>query len=492
MLEPTEPQAAGRRVRYLAVVGFCVVGGCAAGPDFTRPGPPAVDRYLIVRDPDRTAAARGVAQQFQAGAVVEGDWWRLFKSSQLDAVVKEALVENPGLEAAQARLREAGNSLRSGYGVFFPAVDVGASATRQRISTVRLGEAGSGAVFNLFTLSASVNYALDLFGGERRALEALGAQVDVQAATEHATYVTLIANVVNVVIAAAAYRAEIDATSELIRLQRQQVALTEVRVKAGMEPYSSVLSLESQLAGTQASIPQLEQRLAQSEDLLATLVGRLPAQWTAPPVRLGDLTLPKDIPVSFPSELVRQRPDILIAEATAHAASANIGVATAAMLPSVTLNGSYSASGTTTTQMFGAAGRAWDVGGSAVAPLFEGGTLWFRRKAAVDAYHESMASYRETVVAAFGQVADTLQALGHDAEALAAQEEGLSAAGQALHLIQTDYEAGLATYLNVLAANTLYQQAVIGDLQAAAVRLQDTVALYAALGGGWWNASGSH
>ena len=289
-------------------------------------------------------------------------------------------------------------------------------------------------------------------------------------------------------IAEAAYRAEVEATRQLIELQKQQVELAEVQAQAGTVPYSTVLSLRSQLASYEATIPQLEQKFAQSADLLAALAGHVPAEWSPPPVRLNDLALPGDLPVSLPSDLVRQRPDILAAEATAHAASANIGVATAALLPSVTLNGGLAAAtNSSLNKLFPANGQAWSVGADATAPLFEGGTLWFKRKAAIDDYHQAMALYRQTVLAAFEQVADTLRALDHDAQILAAEDEALSTAAQALHLIQANYEAGIATYLDVLNADAQYHQAQFADMQAIAIRYQDTVALFAALGGGWWN-----
>jgi NodT family efflux transporter outer membrane factor (OMF) lipoprotein len=476
--------------RAVAITLACVLGGCAVGPTFVRPNAPPVTHYANGSDPTQTLTAQGTAQHFTPGAKVAADWWRLFNSGKLDAVIAESLANNPGLEAAQASLRQSENSLRSGYGIFFPELDANAAATRQRYPPIKLGQSVPASLFNLFTLSASVSYALDIFGGERRMVEALGAQVDVQRATEQGTYLTLISNIANTVVAEAAYRAQIDATQQLIELQRQQVRLAKVQVEAGTAPYSTVLSLQSQLATYEATIPQLEQKLSQSDDLLATLAGHTPAEWSPPQVNLADLTLPADLPVSLPSDLVRQRPDILAAEATAHAASANIGVATAALLPSITLSGAYSANGSTTHSMLSANGRAWSFGGDATAPLFEGGTLWFRRKAAVDNYHQAMALYRQTVLGAFGQVADTLRALDHDAAVLRAQDEALRTAKEALRLVQINYEAGLNTYLDVLSADTQYHQAMINDLQATAVRYQDTVALYVALGGGWWTTPG--
>ncbi|HLJ39576.1 MAG TPA: efflux transporter outer membrane subunit [Steroidobacteraceae bacterium] len=477
-----------RRARHGAwPLTALLAAGCAVGPEYHRPAPPAVSHYASEADPSSTVAAHGAAQSFRPGEKVSPDWWQLFGSERLDSVVSEALRANPGLEAAQASLRVSENNLRAGYGIFYPQLQADASATRQRYAPISTGAAAPASIFNLFTLSASVSYALDVFGGERRMIEGLHAQVDLERATEQATYLTLVANVVNAVVARAAYRAEIDATRELIDLQRQQVRLADVQAQAGTAPYSSVLSIESQLAATQATVPQLEQRLSQSDDLLATLVGHVPAEWTPPEVALAELALPAELPVSLPSELVRQRPDVLIAEAAAHGASANVGVATAALLPSLTLTGSYSANSGTTGQLSAPAGRAWEAGAGLTQPLLEGGTLWFRRKAALDQYREASALYRQVVLGAFAQVADTLRALEHDAAALRAEDESLAAAREALHLVQTNYEAGLATYLDVLAADIQYHQAAISDLQMVALRYQDTVALYVALGGGWWD-----
>jgi NodT family efflux transporter outer membrane factor (OMF) lipoprotein len=475
--------------RHGAVALSLLICGCAAGPNFVRPSAPAVTHYGYGEDPSTTQAAQGTAQRFAPVDIPAAGWWHLFNSSKLNAIVDDALARNPGLEAAQANLRQSQDSLRSGYGIFFPQIDADASATRQRYSPIKLGQHEPSAVFNLFTLGASVSYALDVFGGERRLIESLKAQVDLQRASEQATRLILTSNIVNTVIAKAAYEAEIEATQQLIDLQREQVELAEIQSQAGVVPYSNVLSLQSQLASYQATIPSLQQKLSQSNDLLATLVGYLPAEWSAPEIELADLTLPSDLPVSLPSELVRQRPDILMAEATSHTASANIGVATAALLPNFTLNGGYSANGLSTGTLLAASGRAWNLGADATAPIFQGGTLWFKRKAAIDNYHQASALYRATVLAAFAQVADTLRALEHDAAALKAQDEALQAAKQALHLIRTNYQAGLSTYLDVLNSDGQYHQAAIVDLQTTALRYQDTVALFAALGGDWSEAS---
>src|SRR5271165_1396779 len=290
-----------------AVLFAGALGSCAVGPNYVRPAPPPVSHYVPGADPVVTVEAQGVAQRFAPGGALAPDWWHLFNSGTLDAIVAEALRRNPSLEAAEASLRESENNLHSGYGIFFPQVEADASATRQRFAAIKYGQGSGGNVFNLFTLSASVSYALDVFGGNRRMIEGLKAQVDWQRANEQAAYLTLIANLINTVVARAAYQAEVDATQQLIDLAADQVKLAEAQALAGTVPYSNVLSLTAQLSAYQASIPSLQQKLAQCDDLLSSLVGRAPAEWKAPPVSLAELTLPGQLPVELPAELVGQR-----------------------------------------------------------------------------------------------------------------------------------------------------------------------------------------
>jgi len=457
------------------------------GPDFVRPEPPRVDHYAQGKDPTATIPADGQAQYFKQSAKVVEDWWRLFNSHKLDAAVREAISNNQSLQAAQAALRQSQDNLRAGYGVFFPQADAGFDATRQKFSPSRFGGTSPASTFNLFTLSATVNYALDVFGGERRAVESLQAQMDFQRYTVIGTYLALTGNIVNTIIAQAAYREEIKATEEIITLLSEQTSITETQAEAGTVPYLNALSLRSQLATFEATLPPLQQKLDQSMHLLATLAGRTPAEWAPPQIDLADLTLPADLPITLTSQFVRQRPDILAAEAQLHSASADIGVATAALFPSFTLSGSYGFNNTSIGDLVKSGSSIWNLGANVTAPLFHGGALWFHRKAAIEAYRQSLAGYRQTVLSAFAQVADTLRALEHDAEALQAQSRALEAAGEALQLIQVNYQAGTVNYLQILVANYQYHQAKIGYLQAQAQRLQDTVALFIALGGGWWN-----
>jgi NodT family efflux transporter outer membrane factor (OMF) lipoprotein len=282
--------------------------------------------------------------------------------------------------------------------------------------------------------------------------------------------------------------AEVRATEQLIELQRQQLLSTEVAARTGTAAYSDVLSLQSLIAANQAALAPLKQKISQTEDLLATLEGVVPSKATLPDIDLSALSLPADLPVSLPSDLARQRPDILASEAQLHAASANVGVATAAMFPSVTLSATYGALGPNLDSLSAANSRFWSIGPSATIPVFQGGRLWYGRKAAIDAYQAAQANYRQTVLDAFAQVGDSLKALEHDAQALQAQANAQYTAGEALQLVQVNYRAGLVAYLDVWAADVQFHQASIGYLQALAQRYQDTVALFVALGGGWWNA----
>lgn len=465
------------------------MAGCAVGPDFVRPPAPEVGRYTLGAQPQVTVEADGQAQYFKAGESIAADWWRLFQSPRLDAVVKQAIANNPSLLAAQASLRQSQASLQAGYGIFYPQVDLGAGYSRQKFSPARYGGNFASSIFNLFTVTSTVSYAVDVFGGERRGVESLGAQRDFQRYTVLATYLTLSGNIVNAMIARAAYHAQIQATEQLMALQKEQVQITETQTRAGIVAYANVVSLKAQLAALQATLPPLEQKRSQTDHLLAALTGHaageLPA---AQAVELGDLRLPVNLPLTLPSDLVRQRPDILAAEAQVHAYSANIGVATAALFPSFTLSGNVGQNSQTLANLFKNSSNYWSWGASLAQPLFHGGTLWANRQAAIEAHQQSLASYRQTVLGALKQVADTLRALEHDAEALQAQAQELAAADEALRLVDANYRAGLVNYLQVLLADVQYQQAKIGYLQALAQRLQDTSALFVALGGGWWNA----
>jgi NodT family efflux transporter outer membrane factor (OMF) lipoprotein len=458
-----------------------LLSGCAAGPDFVKPEAPAAKSYVREVHPEHD----GVGQSFDEGVGPAAYWWKSFGSSQLDAVVARGLVDNPGLQAAEARLRASRQNLIAGAGIFYPQVSTTFTQSREAASPTVSG--GSGAIVNLSTLSASVSYALDLFGGQRRGVEALGAQVEVQQAQTLGAYMTLTGNIVNASIAIAAWREELDELDQLIAIERDQLSIATKQNQAGIATYSSVLALQNQLASLEASIPPVKQKLSQAEHLLATLVGKTPSEWETPDLRFSGISLPVSVPLSLPSELVRQRPDILAAEAELHATNAEIGVATAALFPSFTLTGGYGRTGNQPHELSDPVNRFWSVGGNVVQPIFNGGTLRAKRRAAIDMRDQALALYRQTVLGAFAQVADLIRALEHDAEAVQAESKALESTRLSLDLINANYRAGMVNYLQVILADIQYRQARIGYLEARARQMQDTAAMYVALGGGWQN-----
>ena len=463
---------------------FMMLTSCMVGPDFIKPKAPAVDRYTQEASPIETVMADGWVQYFDLGAKVNADWWRLFKSAKLNVLVSNALASNLNLQSAQANLRQSQANLQAGYGVFFPQVDAGFTSVRQQFSPARFGSNSVSSTFNLYTFSTTVSYSLDVFGGERRNVESLAAQKELQRYIALGTYLALTGTIINTVIAKAAYHAEVQTTEQWLALLQKQIKLTDVQVNAGIVPYQAVVTLRSQLAQVAASLPSLKQKLNQTEHLQANLVGLTPADWRSPTINLDDLTLPLTLPVTLPSELVHQRPDILAAEAQLHSDSAKIGVATAGLFPNISLSGSYGYNSQSLLDLFMSKGNIWSMAANFAQPLFHGGTLWFGRKAAIATYQKSLAIYQQTVVSAFSQVADALSALQHDAEIIAAQRQSLEAADDALRLITANYQAGLVNSQQVLISESLRLQVKLAYLSALAQRYQDTVAFFVALGGG--------
>lgn len=492
-MSPKNSQTRHRSCHRYFIEGTCLFllfcfTACAVGPDFVRPEAPVTNRYEHEDQSRETTAAPGGAQHFQNSAAIAADWYRLFDCEKLDTMVTQSVASNPTLQAAQASLRQSEDNLRAGYGIFFPQLSAGFQPMRQQFSPARFGESVGPSIFNLYTLSTTVSYTLDVFGGQRREVESLGAQADAQYYNAQGTYLALSGNIVNATVAEAAYGAEIIATRQMIGFLEEQATITGAQVQAGIVPYSNLVSIESQLAAAQATLPPIQQQQAHTRHLLAILMGRAPGDWTPPEISFSELKLPDSLPVSLPSSLVRQRPDILMAEAQLHSASAQIGVATAAMFPNFTLNASYGWNSTSLPALFGSNTAFWTMGAGLATPLIQGPTLWYQRKAAIDAYQQALANYRQTVLAALAQVADALDALQHDAQIVRAQSQALAASAEALHLIDANYRAGTVNYLQVLVADYQYQQAEIGFIQAMGQRFQDTAALFVALGGGWWNS----
>ncbi|MGA9854817.1 MAG: efflux transporter outer membrane subunit [Gammaproteobacteria bacterium] len=480
----------------LAVTILCAatltLSACAAGPDFQ---PPAAPPATAVAAPASTATQAtpvpgGGSQWFTPGMRIQADWYRLFQSPALDVLIAKALENNPSIEAAQAHLRQARHELEAADGVRYPSVDAQIGVTRERNNGAILGLGGPqlANVFNLYTAGLSLNYDLDLFGANQRGIEAQSARVESQHYALLGTYLTLIDNLVVTALNAADIEDRITATRHIITNEQAQLKLIAGLEQAGTVSHADVLRAEAQLATVKATLPPLRQALAVQHTQLAILSGIDPGEFAPPALSLKDFTLPRTLPYSVPSELVRQRPDILEAESDLHVASAEVGVATANLYPHLTLSASYGVQGNDRGTLFDAPSRVWSIGGSLLAPLFHGEALHAQRNAAVDAYDAAYAQYRATVLQAFGQVTNTLNAIDNDADALRSQHDALVAAQASRQLVEAQYRVGAANYLDVLTTEQQYDQTDIAYLAAFGERYVDTAELYQTLGGGWWNA----
>ncbi|HET7571000.1 MAG TPA: efflux transporter outer membrane subunit [Gammaproteobacteria bacterium] len=473
----------------LALAVGVILAGCAVGPNFHPPQPPAVKSFTSrpLSETASTSGHGGKAQRFVMGGKIAADWWRVFHSPQLNALIERALAQSPTLKGAKARLAQARANLAAANGGLYPQFDAELSATRQKFSGAQFGGLGGASIFNLYGASLNATWNLDIFGGTRRSIEAQAAQVDYQHDQLRATYLTLVGSIVSTAINAASYQAQFNATQTILRAEERAFDLVRAQEKAGAVSRADVLQARAQLAATRTKLAPLRQQLAQSQHQLATLTGTFPGQWQPVQFNIDKLTLPGRLPLVVPSSLVRRRPDIRAAESALHAASASIGIATAKLYPSFSITGSYGSQAPDVGDLFNPVTTIWNIGASLLAPLFHGGALHAQKRAAVAAYKESLANYQQTVLTAFRQVADVLRALENDADGLSAQRSALTAAQNSLDLAQVQYKAGAAGFLTVLTAVQQFQQAQLGYVQTLAQRYQDTARLFNALGGGWWN-----
>ncbi|HTH68824.1 MAG TPA: efflux transporter outer membrane subunit [Rhodanobacter sp.] len=469
-----------------------LMAGCAVGPDFKRPAAPDVSGYVahpLATTASSADVAGGEAQHFANGGDIPADWWTLFHSAPLNALIEQSLKHNPDLAAAQAALSVAREDALAQRGAWSPSVTAGMSASREQDPPGALAPVPSNNayLYNLFTPQLSISYVPDVFGLNRRTVESAKAQEQAVRFQMIATQVTLSANVVVAAIQQASLQSQVDATRQLVDINAKMLKILRYQLAKGYAGRLDVSAQESQLAQVAATLPPLLKQLAQQDNLLAVLAGQFPGQSKTPKFDLASLQLPQDLPLSLPSQLVVQRPDVRQAQANMHAASAQVGVATANRLPNITLTANVGSNALAIGQVFKAGTGFWSLGADIAAPIFQGGTLLHQQRAAKAAYVQAAAQYRSTVLTAFQNVADTLAALEQDAEGLKAAAHAADAAKVTLDLSQRQLKDGYASYLTVLSAEQAYQQARIGLVQAQANRYVDTAALFQALGGGWWH-----
>ena len=467
-------------------LGLCTLAlsACAVGPDFHRPAPPAGEAY-------RTPAAPQQAQTLAFGSEPSSRWWTLFHSDALNALEDEALKANPDLQAAEASLRQAHQLYLAQKGALVPTVDLNGQASREKDSAA-LSPTLSQPVpeFTLYTGQLAVSYRLDLFGGVRRQVEEAGAQAEQQRYLYEAAYVSLTANVAAAAIQVASLNDQIRAQTDLVAEAKDALQIEQRREAAGQVAGADVAAQALALTQAEAALPPLRKALGQEEDLVAALVGKLPGDAPWLELKLEDLSLPTSLPVSLPSHLVDQRPDIRAAEANLHAATAAVGAAEADRLPDLELNGSFGGASTTLADLLLHSNQAWSIAGGITQPLFHGGALLHKQKAAEAALDQARAQYRSTVIAAFQNVSDVLQAIDGDGAAYATAARTEEAARQALAIGEARTRQGAISGVDVLVLEQAREAAVASRVQMQAARYADSVALFQALGGGWWDWTG--
>jgi NodT family efflux transporter outer membrane factor (OMF) lipoprotein len=473
--------------RKAPLAAALVAAACTVGPDFKPPEKPPEQSYTPAGAAEKTAGD----QRFALGQKITGDWWTLYRSDPLTQVLEQAVAGNRSLVAAKATLAAALEQVNVARGGLYPQVDLGANATRQRNNGAQLGVAKLPPqfppYFNVFRIGPTVSYALDVFGGTQRAIEQSEALADAQDYQLDAAYLTLTGNAVLQALTIASLRAQIATVEGIIADDQRNLDLVQTEVRAGVATQLDIETATSQLASDRTLLAPLRQQVSVARHALAVLVGKAPSDWVPPDFDLDKITLPAELPLSLPSELVRQRPDLLAAEAQLHAASAAIGVATAQLYPKITLSAALTQQAISLDTLFHGANNIWSIAGGLTTPIFHGGELEAEKRFTEDQFNATLATYEQTVLQAFGQVADVLEALGHDAELLAEQQNALRATEASLNLTRRSYTIGNVGILQVLDAQRLVEQARLGYVRAKAQRYLDTAQLFVAMGGGWWD-----
>ena len=498
-------------MRLLTLAGVPLILGCAVGPDFERPKAPTSQAYAPAPMPAETVSASvpfGAAQHFEPHRTIPADWWTLFHSPQLDALIKKVLTGNPTLESAQASLRQAQQNVIAQQGFFYPTLGLGYSPTRNKLAGNMGGNSpgvqGNGRIiqtysnpagpkfngpvyYNFHVAQLTVGYVPDVFGGNRRQVESLQVQAEAQQFQLEAAYLTLVSNTVAAAIQEASLRAQIELLSKLVELNQENLGIMRKQLELGYIAEIDLAGQEASLAQAQQMLIPLQNQLEQTRDLIRALAGNLPDQDVPEVFDLAEFSLPQALPLSLPSQLVEQRPDIRIAEAQYHAACAQVGVAEAARLPQFSIIADYGGMAASPDWMFRAGAGFFNVIGNLTQTVLDGGTLRAREKAAREGLALAAADYRTTVIAAFQNVADTLHPIQSDAQLVEAASKTEQAMKNVLEISRRQYQLGQISYQLLLVAEQNYRQAALSLVQAQTGRLGDTAALYQALGGGWWN-----
>ena len=485
------------RLARLLLAAFLlgILAACAVGPDFKQPDAPKVSSLTEKPIPPKLATTPdvpgGSEQTLVESKDIPAKWWELFKSPELDILIRKALEQNPNLAAADAALRAAQENVSAQIGgQYFPQIGGNASSTRQQLPYAVYGLPHGDPIYNLYNTTVNISYVPDFFGRARRTVENARAQAEISQYQLEGAYLNLTSNLVTSAVREAQLRAQYQATKEILEAQTYFANIIKQQLEIGSVSKVDLTSQQALVASSQAELLVYEKNVAFARNQLAALTGEYPGSAVIKGFNLGDLHLPDQLPLSLPSSLVRQRPDILAAESAMKSTNALVGVATANLLPQITLSGAEGSAALTTGALFGPTAALWSIAGGLFQPLFQGGQLLAQRRGAMANYEQAVFQYQAAVITAFQQVADALQALDADAKALTAATDTERYAKETLNLVQDQYRFGTASYLQVLYYQTQYQNAKIRSLQAQALRFSDTAALFTALGGGWWNREG--
>lgn len=459
-----------------------VLPSCKMGPDFTKPPSPTVTHYTAEKDPTSTGNSKS-SQHIISGQALSSTWWKSFQSPELNQIVQQGIHHNYTLASMQETLKQAEEMTKASQGALLPQMNMTASAGRQKYGSALFGPADfTIPTFSYYTFGPNMTWTLDIFGKQQRTIEQNQALMQYQRETLKATYLTLTGNIVTTSLSLAALNDEIVNQKRLIQIDKETVDLSEKAWRLGGATRIDLFNAQKQWHQDQIILPSLYQQKNNAQSELNILLGKLPSDWQAPDIQLQHILLPKHLPLSLPSELVRQRPDIAAAEALLHAACANVGIATANLYPQITLSAATLQEALSPDKLFNAASNASSMLAGITTPVFSGGTMQAERRAAIHAYKAAYHNYQQTIVQAFVQVSQVLHALQYDDQEMAAQTEALNATQETFHLTQISYQAGDANLSNISETERLYNKAQLAYIQALIQRYQDTAQLYLVLG----------
>jgi len=464
-----------------ALSALSALGGCTVGPDYVRPAMPVAATFKELEGTGWTIAQ-------PADNASRGAWWTIYEDATLDALEAQVESANQNVQAAQAHFRGARANVAQQRSSFFPLVTASGDYSRYRTSQNVLYTSKAGQTINDYSVGIDATWEPDIWGRVARNVEAARANAQASAADRQAVLLSMQAELATDYFELRGIDRERQLLDDTIKAYRESLELTQNRYAGGIATDADVGQAQTQLQTTEAQAIDLGVQRAQLEHAIAILIGQSPSTFTLPVAPKADYTVRAIAsPPGVPSTLLERRPDIAAAERRIAAANAQVGVATANMYPQITLSASYGPQALTPAGLLKYADMIWSIGAGITQPIFHGGQLSAQKRAAEAAFDQANAQYRQTVLLAFQNVADTLRALEHDATGLAAQTDAWRAASASLDLTRGQFRVGGVSYLALLDAQRQYQQTVVNLAQAQAARYADTAALFQALGGGWWN-----